>query len=889
MRTNLRYITLSCIAIWLFSGGAAAQEIDSLRQADLPVQDSLHAEIPPTPLDTVRLDTLKTQKQALLTDQVIYHADDYMRLSRKENQMYLYDNAKITYGDITLEAGLIILNNTKNEVYAYGIVDSTGYHQKPVFTQGQRVVKPDSIRFNFDTEKALIYNSRTEESAFKVKAETVKRQNDSVYYMKNVKLTTSEDIDNPEYYFYARKIKFVPQVKIVSGLVNMYIADVPTPLGLPFGYFPLTDDRASGFVIPSFGESRRGYFLQNGGYYFAINDYVDLTALGDYYTNGSYGMRLFSNYRMRYRFSGNLAFRYEKLLESERGFPDFSESTIYNIQWSHRQDQKANPTSVFSASVNLGSSRYYQESFNQINTGNVLNNTLNSSISYSKTFPGEPQVNLNLVATHTQNSNTGEINMSLPTLDASISRIYPFQPKSGTKKGAIQNINFQYSLRGENRFNTYDSLFFKPEMFEKALVGFKHAIPLNTNFKVFDFFSVSMGTSYNENWVFKTYEQSYDPQLQQAVTDTINGFDSYRTYNFNTSVGTTVYGMFNFGKDKKIQAVRHVMRPSISYNINPAFDQYYDEYVVPGTGGMEDRVVSYSRFQGTLFGAPGKNYSSSIGFSLSNNFEAKVRAKDSLDTEPRKIDLLKNLNFSTAYNLASDSLNWSPVRFSGALPILQDKLTINFGGNLDPYALDNNNQRINKFNIENGGSLFRLTDARISFDYSFSSSDFIKGEKENADELANKTFQSGGRPDDLFGKPANLEGSFEDEEEEQEPKVDNTPWYNYMPKWNVNLAYTASYNNRARQNEISNHSLMFSGDIELAPRWTVGVSSGYDFVNQGFTYTQFRFERDLKSWRMSFNWRPFGRYESWYFFIGIKASVLSDIKYDKHREPNRQL
>lgn len=876
----------------LFSRGATAQEIDSLRQMNIPARDSLPLPPPVTKLDTVRIDTVKTQKQALLTDKVVYHADDYMRLSRKENQMYLYDKAKITYGDITLEAGLIILNNTKNEVYAYGIVDSTGkYTQKPVFTQGQRVVNPDSIRFNFETEKALVYNSRTEQGAFRVKAEIVKRQNDSVYFMQNVKFTTAEDIDDAEYYFYARKIKFVPNEKIVSGLVNMYIADVPTPLGLPFGYFPLTDERASGFVIPSFGESRRGYSLQNGGYYFAVNDYMDFTALGDYYTNGSYGLRLFSNYRLRYRFAGNLAFRYEKLLESEPGFPDYAETSIYNIQWSHRQDQKANPTSVFSASVNLGSQRYYQQSSNQINTGNVLNNTLSSSISYSKTFPGEPQVNLNLVATHTQNSNTGEINMTLPTLDASVSRIYPFQPKSGIKKGLIQNINFQYNLRGENRFNTVDSLFFKPEMFENARFGVKHSIPINTNFKLFDYFSISAGTSYNENWVFKTYKQSYDPQLQQTVTDTINGFDSYRTYNFNTSIGTTIYGMFNFGKDKKIQAVRHTIRPSISYNINPGFDQYYDEYIIPGTGGLEDEIVSYSRFQGSLFGAPGENYSSSIGLSLTNNFEAKVRPKDSTATEPRKIYLLKNLNFSTAYNLASDSLNWSPVRFSGALPIIQNKLTINFGGNLDPYALDNNNRRIDKLNIENGGSLFRLTDARVSFDYSFSSSDFDGEEEEkNTDELNNQTFQNGGRPDDLFGKPADREGSFYGNGEEgKEPEVDNTERYNYMPDWNLNIAYTINYNNRARQNEISSHSLMFSGDVELAPRWTVGVSSGYDFVNQGFTYTQFRFQRDLKSWRMSFNWRPFGRYESWFFFIGIKASVLSDIKYDKNREPDRQL
>lgn len=856
-------------------------------------QDSVPAQpVNIVPLDTVRIDSVKT-REPLLTDKVIYSAKDYMRLARKEGKMYLYNEATIDYGDVSLQAGLIILNNEKNEVYAYGVTDSLGnYTQPPIFKQGQRTVKPDSIRFNFDTKKALIYGSKTEEAAFRVKAEKTKRENDSVYFMQNVRFTTAEDIETAEYYFYARKIKFVPGEKIVTGLVNMYIADVPTPLGLPFGYFPLTSERTSGFIIPSFGDNRdRGYFLQNGGYYFAINDYLDLSVLGDYYTNGSYGLRFDSNYALRYRFSGNLSVRYENLLVSEPGFPDYSQSSIYNIRWSHRQAPKANPTSRFSASVNLGSSRYYRRSINQINSANHMNNSMSSSVSYSKKFPGEPEVNLSLTATHTQNTNTREINMTLPTLQTSISRIYPFEPKSGIKEGILENINFQYSLRAENRFQTTDSLFFKPEMFKNGVFGAQHSIPVNTNFKLFNYLSVSAGSSYNETWAFKTYEKSYDPQLQEVVTDTVNGFEAYRTYNFNTSIGTTIYGLFNFGKDSKIQAIRHVMRPSISYNINPGFDQYYDDYTVPRMAGMEDEIVSYSKFEGTLYGAPGKRYSSSIGFSLSNNFEAKVRSKDStgVETEPRKISLLNNLNFSTSYNMARDSLNLSPINVSGSIPIIQDKLDINFRGSLDPYALNNNNQRIDKLNIENGGSLFRLTGGNVSFGYSFSSQDYTKKEDdENARE--NETFRNGGRRDDLFGEPTNSPGAFlNDEETNEEEEEKSVEHYNNSIPWDLRLAYTMTYNNSGRMDEITSHSIMFSGDVELSPRWSVGVSSGYDIKNHGFTYTQFRFQRDLESWTMSFNWTPFGVRESWYFYIGIKASVLRDIKYDKNREPNRQL
>lgn len=874
-----------------------AQEIDTITKVNIPAQrevvfplsDSLDSK-PLSVVDSVKTDTIKPQKESFLTANVVATAKDYMRYDRKNGQAYLYNEAKIVYGDLTIEAGLIILDKQKNEIYAFGIEDSTGtYTQSPIFTQGENIVKPDSIRFNFTTEKALIHNSRTEQGGFNVKGETTKRENDSVYYMKNVKFTTSKDIDNPEYYFYARKIKLVPEKKIVTGLVNMYIADVPTPLGLPFGYFPLTDERASGFIIPSFGDNQnRGYFLQNGGYYFNMSDYVDLAVLGDYYTNGSYGVRIESNYALRYRFNGNVSFRYEKLLNSERGFPDFSESSIYNLRWNHSQDQKASPSSRFQASVNLGSSRYYQETINQTNTGNFLNNNLSSSVSYSKTFDWEPQVNLSIAATHNQNTNTQEINMTLPTVQASMSRIFPFEPKNGTKKGIIQNINFQYSLRGENRVNTTDSLFFKPQMFRDLQSGIQHTVPVSTNFKLFNYFSVSAGTSLQENWVFKTIDRSYNSNLQEVVTDTVNGFDSFRTYNFNSSIGTTVYGLFKFKEEGKIQAIRHVVRPSLSYSINPAFDEFYDTYLVPETSGLPEEIVEYSRFEGGIFGAPGNRYSSNIGFSVTNDFEAKIRSKDTTVTEPIKRKLLSNLSLSSSYDLAADSLNFQPVTVRGVLPIIENKLDINFNGALDPYALNSNNQRIDTWNINNGGSLFRLTRANVSFGYNISNKDFERGEKDT-DKVENETFRSGGRPDDLFGKSTDLDGRLYEEEEEEEVVENDTERYRYSIPWKIRFAYTATYNNLRREDEISSHSLMFSGDVELSPRWTVGASSGYDFKNPGFTFTQLRFQRDLESWRLSFNWTPFGDRESWYFFIGIKASILSDIKYDKNRERDRSL
>jgi lipopolysaccharide assembly outer membrane protein LptD (OstA) len=851
--------------------------------------------------DTVVKDSIKPKKE-LLTDIVDYKSTDYNTFNQKKKQLYLYNEAEITYGDINIKAGSITIDYSKNTVYAKGIIDSTkAYVQAPVFTQGASVVEPDSIVYNTKTQKALIYNSKTEQSGGTVIASITKKENDSVYFINRGKYTTAENLEDPEYYILLRKAKVVPGKKIVTGLANLFIYDVPTPIGLPFGFFPQTETQTSGIIIPTFGEqNERGYFLQNGGYYFAISDYVDLAVLGDYYTNGSYGLRMESTYALRYKFRGNFGFRYENLINSERGFPDYSKSTVYNLRWSHSQDGKSSPNSRFSASVNLGSSTYYRTTLNQVNIGSTLNNTLSSSVSYSKTFQGEPQANISLTATHTQNTNTQEINMTLPTFQGSIGRVFPFAPQAGTKKGLIQNVSLQYSVRGENRIRTTDSLFFKKEMFRDAEAGFQHNIPLSTNFKLFKYFSLSAGSNFNEIWTFKTVKKSYDAVTNRTVaTDTINGFDSFRTYDFSVNLGTTIYGMFNFekeGKDPRIKAIRHVIRPSVSYNINPAFDKYYDRAEVVNADGLtvsqleaiqQNASLDYTRFDIGGFGIPNRVFSSSVGLSVSNNFEAKVKDKDTTATEPKKIILLNNLNFSTSYNVAGDSLQWSPVRMSGGTQIFDNKMAINFGATLDPYALDNNNNRIDKFNINNGGSLFRLTSANLTMSTSFSSKDNKKDKNKKSIE---ENIRNGGRDDDLFGVSQDYSNPIYDEESDtEEGEETKSEFYNHNIPWSLRLAYALNYSNDRRENEISSHSLMFSGDIELSPKWSVGASSGYDIKSNGFTFTQLRFERDLMSWRMNFSWVPFSTISSWNFFIGIKSNILKDLKYEKRRQPDQRL
>lgn len=845
------------------------------------------AELKKVKADTIKLDSVKPKKQ-FLEGKVKYRAKKSARFDQKKKLITLYDQAELYYQDYELKAGIIVFDYQKNEVYAGRLKDSTGkYTQLPVFKQGANVIEPDSIRFNYKTKKALVWNSRTTQNELNIKAGITKKENDSVYFMKDAIITTSKNIEDPEYYFLVNRGKLVPGKKVVVGLTEMYVYEVPTPVVLPFAFFPITEKSQSGLIIPNYNyTNQRGYTLQNGGYYFALSDNYDLAILGDYYTNGSYGLRSETSYAKRYKFTGIVNLRYENLINSERGFPDYSKTRIYNIQWSHTKDAKSNPNSRFSASVNLGSSKYFQQSLNQINVGSNLNNTLSSSISYSRTFNTVPQANLSLTATHSQNTQTQQINMTLPTLQFSLDRIFPFAPKDGLKKGFFKNINLQYNLRGENRIATTDSLFFKSEMFKNALTGFEHSIPISTNFKILKYLSASTSVNYREVWQFKTISKAYDPVLNQVVNTDVGGFDAYRTYSVSSSIGTTVYGTFNFGDKKKIQAIRHVMRPSVSHSYAPSFSRYYDTYDMDGTGTM---IKDYTRFEGGVFGVPANNYSNNIGISLSNTFEAKVTDRDSTKIQPKKVMLLNNLNFSTSFDMAADSLRWAPLRVSGGTQFFKQKANINFGVTLDPYSIDNNGRKMNRFNIDNGGSLFRMTSANMTMNLALVSSDFdrqkpVEKEKENKQGAMN-----GGRTDDLFGTNTDFsdrrESQFDDEEDEEE----FAGFYKSKLPWDLNLAYSLTYGNNNREKTITGNSVMISANTTLTPKWKLGVSTGYDFVQKGVTFTQLRFERDLLSWRMDFNWVPFGNYTYWGFFIGIKSGVLSDIKWDKNSQPDRRL
>lgn len=885
MYTNLRYLLFFSLFFCFVHQVAQGQEKqindgeeDNINRAERRrLKDAKNPTLAVS--DTTKTDSIQITPE-YLEDNIIHRSKEYMENDFINQRATLYDEAELYYQDIELKAGKIIIDYKNSLAIATGIFDTAGvYIQKPEFKQGQQASTQDSLIYNFENKKALIYNSRTEQQGMIITGDVSKKENDSTFYINKARFTTSLK-ENPDYYVQTSNIKIVPDSKIVGGMSNLVISDVPTPLILPFFYSPLTSGRASGFIIPTWGQNNnQGYFLQNGGYYFAVNDYLDLAILGDIYTNGSWGIRTESNYNLRYKYTGSFSFRYENLINSQKGFPDYSKSTNFFIRWSHSQSATSNPNSRFSASVNFGSSSFFQESINEASSPYYLTNTFASSVSYYKKFVGSP-FNMNASMTHTQNTNTETIDMNLPSLVVNMDRIYPFAPKVGSKKNSLQNIGLTYSMNAQNRVSTTDEEFGTAKMFDEAQTGVRHDVSMSTNAKALKFVSLAPTVVYRDVWYFKTIDKYWDDDINEVVTDTINGFDSFREYSAGISASTTIYGMFNFKKGR-LKALRHVMRPSISYSYRPDFDQYYDEYQASAD---PDDIREFTRFQNGIYGTPTRGLSSSIGMSINNTLEAKVDPKDGEDDdEPKKVKILNNLNLSTSYNMAADSLNWSPLRMTAGTQILKNKLGINLNASFDPYALNANGQRVDIYNINNGGSLLRWTSANLTANYSISSKELGK----------EKSGPGGGDSSTNIDSSSNMFGESLTNRNQQvntdKEKVKKATLFRTVMPWDLKVRYSLTYNNAQAQNEISANSVQLSGNIEFSPKWRVGVSSGYDFESSGITYTQLRFERDLDSWRFSFNWVPFGDRATYYFFIGIKSGPLSDLKYDQRKVPDRRL
>lgn len=854
---------LICISGVLFSPIGLAQEPDrdTTHTSDTPKVESRSADTmqaDSTRADSTKIDSLRP-KRGRLEAEVKYTAVDSIDYNLSEKKTYLVNQASITYKDMNLKAGHITIDWANDMVYAYGMTDTTGATvQKPVMTQAGEVIYVDTIAYNIQTRKAVIQGIRTETQEGILYGDRVKRLSDSLYYIKSGKYTTDK-APEPDYYIKTQRIKYIPGNQLITGPAQMYIHDVPTPLVLPFGYFPTSSSKRSGVIIPHWGEeSNSGFFLQGMGYYLALSDYIDLKALFDIYSKGTYGMQVHSNYKLRYRFSGNLSFIYQNHISGTRGLQDYSRGVEYRFIWNHDQDEKANPNLRLSAHVDISSSRYFKDSnlLEDVWNQDYIKNTNSSSIDLTKTFDRAP-FKINLHIDHSQDLNKKHVEMTLPRLQVNLVKpYYPFAPKTGSRKGILNSLSLDYSLKVTDELSFGDSLFFHKEMFDSARAGAQHSISTNTSTKLLRYLSWSFSGDYSENWGMETTNQFYNPEKDEVETRRESGFASFRTFGFSTSLSTTLYGTKQFKKGGFIQAIRHMMIPTLRFSYRPDFWSDFWGYTRFYRDGKGKRHF-YTPFANFPYSAPGKGRSSLIGFNLENSFEAKVRRKaDSGKYE--KVKLLDQLNLSSSYNLAADSFRLADIDVRASTTLLKSKLNINFAPTFSAY-------KIAAYKEIDELTTPWLKRFNLNMHYSMDNTTF--GEKSrDADEDA----KDEGTEEGVFN-------------------YDTDGYAHYTIPWHLDISYSFTHrNSRTSPTKIDDtNTLNFNGNIGFSPFWKVSFSSGYNVTEHRFIPPNLKFERQLRSFVIRFNWSPSGARKSYYFFIGIRSDILKDLKYDRRSPAER--
>ena len=799
--------------------------------------------------DTLVTDSAKIEEKPFIETAIEYNSDDTIVISLTGQKVFLTNNAFVKYGEIELKAYYIELDLDKKEAFAYGIQDTTGtLIHTPEFKDGSEEFTCKELKYNFDTGKGLVKEIITEQEGGFVHSEVTKRINDKTFYLRNGKYTTC-DHEHPHFYVKMTKAKMIKDDKIVSGPLFLYLEDVPMPVFLPFAMFPFSSSYTSGIIMPSYGEEqRRGFNLRGGGYYWAINEYVDMGIKGDIFANGSWGGYLESKYKKRYRYSGGIQTEYHFNKYGDKGLSDYSESTDFTIRWNHSQDSKANPYRTFTASVNFSTSNNDRNNSQSIQK--ITNNQKQSSISYSKKWADSP-FSLNASLRHSQNSRDTTISLTLPSMSLNMTQIYPFRAKGkSTNLRWYDKVGVSYSSKLENRINTKEKELMNSSFATDWQNGYQHSIPISTNFKLTKDLTLSPTLNYQGVAYTKSISKSWDDTMNEGeggvLTDTIQGFKYAHNYSTSASLSLSpkIYGMYEFKESSKIKAIRHVMTPSVSVSYTPEIGVSRSKYYKTYRNESTDKDVEYSMFEGSLYGTPsGANESGSISLGLDNNVEAKMRiANDSTGTEEfKKVKIIESLKFSTSYNMFADSLNWSNIRMSGRTKIFNKKLGINIGSTIDPYKLNARDIKIDEFGP-------RLTNASIDVDFGLSANDFKSKSK---------------------GK---------DEEEEKEWR--DSRYVNFDIPWSFSIDYGWTYSKPKRTSTV-NQNMGVTGNFSLTPKWKFSFSSGYDFSESEVTATQFTITRDLHCWQMSFNAIPFGTYQSYNFRINVESSILQDLKYEK--------
>lgn len=802
-----------------------------------------------------------------LKDVVDYQAKDSIELNVVLRRAYLYRQGSVKYQDMTLAADAVQVDFRTTRLTATGAPDSNGRTGgKPFFVQGESEYLADTIVFNYNNKKGVISGIITQEGEGYLHGSRIKKLNDSVMFLSSGLYTTC-NYSHPHFAIKFSKSKLIAGDKMLTGPAYLSLADVPTPIAIPFAFFSISHDRSSGIVLPSYGwMNSRGYYLKEGGYYLAISDQVDLLLLGEIYTNLSWSAEAKSNYYRRYHYKGNVDVRYGITKEGLKGDSNtYNKYSDFKISWQHDQDAKANPYRRFSANVNLQSRNYNR---NTTNRNDYFTSTTTSSVS----FTSQLGKSFNLAASMRESYNvqTGLINLQLPSLSVNSVTFYPLrrQNTAGSYRW-YENVSMSYSLSAENNISTADSVLFTPATRDRMQYGIQHAIPVSSTVKVLRFFNWTNAVSYNERWHWSTIEKHYDSLTDAVTVDTVRGFKANRDVSFSSSLSTRIYGQFHF-KTRFLKAIRHVINPSVSFSYHPDFGKarwgYWNQYT--DTTGYVHR---YSIFEQSLYGGPPDGRSGSMRISVGNNLEAKFASKKDTASGMRKITLIENLTFSISYDMTKDSLNWSDLTINGRTTLFKG-LILNYSSSMSPYVIDEAGRKHDQFLWDTKKRLFHRNSSNYSAQLSLSINENTLRKGKEAPKGHGEIIQPPILQSPYTWNPSLLVGTYAD----------------FSVPWNLSVNYTLTYVNSyvaslyQYQSNVT-QTLSFSGNMTLTDKWRIAFSSGYDFVNKGMSYTSIDIYRDLHCWEMRFNWVPFGYYKSWTFSINIKAAALRDIKYDKRR------
>lgn len=848
--------------------------------------------------DTVPSDSVKEKKQAIDAP-ITYEAADSIVYTRS-GFAYLYGKAKVNYQDIQLEAAIIKMNIDSSTVFAEGNRDSVGttIDGKPVFTDGSEPYESETMNYNFKSKKGFITNVTTQQGeGYLTSVNTKKDANDDLF-MESGRYTTCDNHEHPHFYLKLTKAKVRPKKNVVFGPAYMVVEDVPLPLAIPFGFFPFTDSYSSGIIMPSFGdELQKGYFLRDGGYYFAISDKMDLKLTGDIYTKGSWALGLNTNYIKRYKFSGNIDMHYQTTILGEKNMPDYSVSKDFRLNWTHRQDAKANPYSTFSASVNFSTSSYDRNNTeSQYNSQLYSQNTKTSSVSYSYTTPNQ-KLTISGSFNLSQNTRDSSIALTLPDLTISLRRLYPFKRKNATgKERWYEKISIGYTGQIRNTITTKENKLLKSNLIKDWRNGVSHNIPISATFQLFKYINVTPSFTYNERWYTNRIERHWDTDQNKEVQDTIYGFNRVYNYNFSIGLNTKLYGFYKpikaiFGD--KIEAIRHVFTPNISFSAAPDFGK--ERYGFYGTYSYIDEygetiTTTYNKYSNGLFGSASSGKQGNINISVSNNIEMKVKS-DKDTTGVRLISLIDDFTAGLSYNIPTKK--WSDMNMSIRLKLWKN-FTLNMSSTFYTYAyeFDKNGNVVTGDRTEwSYGRFGRFGGISRSFSYTFDNNTWNKWFGKDDEEEKKKEGQ------DVSGQSETEKSNKNKKKETKDAPLDKDGYMKFKMPWSFTISYSCSMS-EDRSKPINTktmrypfrliHNLSGSGNIKIASKWSLNMSTSYDFEAKKLAQTTLNIARDLHCWSMSASVQ-LGYFNSYYFTIRANSSLLQDLKWEKRNSRNSNI